>query len=203
MLQELLESFVVFFTVIDPIGTIPVFIAVTATVDRKKRAGIARKATLVAAGVLLFFILIGEIILDAINIPLSAFQIAGGIVLLLFALTMIFGESKPEREIEKVGRESDKSVFPLAIPSLASPGAILAAIMLTENSTHDATEQSLVAVTMLAVMLIAWIFMLAANQILKIIGNSGAAIISRVMGLILAAVAVSNMLQGVSSYFGL
>ena len=197
----MIKSFVTFFTVIDPIGTIPVFIAVTTAVSKEDKAKIALKAALISAGVLLFFIIIGEIILNAIDVPLPTFQIAGGIVLFLFALTMIFGESKPESEVGKIEKSHDLAVFPLAMPSLASPGAILAAIMLTENSKHTLTEQSLTAVMMLLVILIAYIFMRLAGWIFKYIGYGGAAIISRVMGLILSAVAVANVLEGFKTYF--
>ncbi len=201
MLNELIKTFITFFTVIDPIGTIPVFIAVTAALPSVDKRKIATKAALIAAGVLLFFIFIGEIVLDAIDVPLPTFQIAGGIILFLFAITMIFGESKPQSEVQDLERSHDLAVFPLAMPSLASPGAILAAIMLTENSKHPALEQGLTALVMLVVVFIAWIFMRFSGWIFKYIGNGGAAIISRVMGLILSAVAVSNVLEGLQSYF--
>ena len=95
---DLFSTFVVFFAVIDPIGTVPVFIAVTAGMAEAAKRKIALQATLVAALVLLFFVVAGELILSALDIPLSAFQVAGGIVLFIFALSMIFGESKPEEE---------------------------------------------------------------------------------------------------------
>jgi multiple antibiotic resistance protein len=88
---------------------------------------------LVSALVLLFFIVVGELILDAINIPISAFQIAGGIVLFLFALSMIFGDSKPEAEIKTIKNTTETAIFPMAMPSIASPGAMLAVVLLTEN----------------------------------------------------------------------
>ncbi|WP_282037652.1 MarC family protein [Saccharicrinis aurantiacus] len=203
MIDTLLTSFITFFTVIDPIGTIPVFIAVTASVNNNDKKKIAIKAAATAAGVLLFFIVLGEIIINAIDIPLPTFQIAGGIVLFLFALTMIFGESKPEEELSHLDKKEDKAIFPLAMPSLASPGAILAAILLTENSKYSIADQSLTALMMLAVIFIALIFMLLSAKIFKYIGNSGAAIISRVMGLILSSVAVANVLQGIKIYFDL
>ena len=93
-------TFIFFFAVIDPIGTVPVFIAVTSGFDREAKKKIAIQATLVSAGVLIFFVIAGEIILTAIDIPLPAFQVAGGIILFLFAITMIFGESKPEEELK-------------------------------------------------------------------------------------------------------
>lgn len=200
-INQLITVFIAFFTVIDPIGTIPVFIAVTSQSDLNEKKRIARKAALVAAGVLTFFILAGEVILDAIEVPLPSFQIAGGIVLFLFALTMIFGESKAEGEISEVDNNDDEAVFPLAMPSLASPGAILAAILLTKNSEHSIVDQSFTWLMMVLVILIAWLFMLFAASIFKYIGNSGAAIVSRIMGLILTAVAVDYILDGLNTYF--
>ena len=203
MISDILTSFITFFTVIDPIGTIPVFIAVTASKKNDEKKKIALKAAITAGSVLLFFIVLGELILNAIDIALPTFQIAGGLILLLFALTMIFGESKPEAELSQIDQKDDKAIFPLAMPSLASPGAILAAILLTENGKYGLFEQSLTAITMLLVIFISWIFMALSTKIFKYIGNSGAAIISRVMGMILSAVAVSNILEGISMYFGI
>ena len=200
-MNDLLATFIFFFTVIDPIGTIPVFIAVTASCNKQEKKKIAMKAALVAFIILLFFMVVGEIILDAINIPLSTFQIAGGIVLFLFALTMIFGESKPEEEVKMISKVSEKAVFPLAIPSIASPGAILAAILLTENHKFSFSEQFQTALMMLCVLLITWLFMALSTKLFRFIGNSGSSIISRIMGLILSAVAVANVLEGVKVYF--
>jgi multiple antibiotic resistance protein len=164
----------------------------------KKR--IALKAFLTSSGVLIFFIILGELILNAIDIPLPTFQIAGGIVLFLFALTMIFGESKPDEDIAHINKDDDLAVFPLAMPSLASPGAIMAAILLTDNSRFSLTEQAITAAIMLVVLFIAWIFMRFSGMINNWMGNSGASIISRVMGLILTAVAVDNVLTGLQEY---
>ena len=200
-MNDLLAAFIFFFTVIDPIGTIPVFIAVTASCNKQEKKMIAIKAALVAFIILLFFMVVGEIILDAINVPLSTFQIAGGIVLFLFALTMIFGESKPEQEMKMVTKAGEKAIFPLAIPSIASPGAILAAIMLTENNKFGFLEQFQTALMMLSVLFIAWLFMALSTKLFRFIGTGGASIISRVMGLILSAVAVANVLEGVKVYF--
>ncbi|QWG09516.1 MarC family protein [Flammeovirga kamogawensis] len=200
MLHLIFTKFIMFFTVIDPIGTIPVFIAITAKSNNAKKLIIAKKATLTAAGVLLFFTIAGEIILNVINIPMSDFQVAGGIVLFLFALTMIFGESKPEEEISHIDNQEDKAIFPLAIPSLASPGAILAVMLLTEKNKYSFQEQFLTVLVMLSVVATAGLLMVFSTKIFKYIGNSGAAIISRVMGLILSAVAVHNILEGLSEY---
>lgn len=202
-MSELLATFVFFFAVIDPIGTVPVFIAVTSRYDRLQKRRIASQAALVSAAVLLFFLVAGEVILEAINIPLAAFQIAGGIVLFLFALSMIFGESKPEEEVRMVKRGMETAIFPLAVPSIASPGAMLAAVLLTENSKHSIAEQAITALVMLSVLVITWGLMMLSTSIYRFIGDSGASIISRVMGLILSSVAVTAVLRGISEYFGL
>ncbi len=203
MIQEFLVSFISFFTVIDPIGTIPVFIAVTARMNATKRKKVAIKATIVSTAVLLFFLVVGEIILNVIDIPLAGFQISGGIILFLFALTMIFGQSKPEEELSNADDNDDAAIFPLSMPSIASPGAIMAAILLTENTKYSIKEQALTSVAMIFVLLVTLLLMLSANKLFKYIGNSGAAIISRVMGLILSSVAVSNILEGVGTFFSI
>lgn len=200
-MQDFITNFIFFFAVIDPIGTVPVFIAVTSPYNEQDKRKIAVKAAMVSALILTFFVVAGEIVLTAIEIPLAAFQIAGGIVLFLFALTMIFGDSKPEEEIQMLSKVSETAVFPLAVPSLASPGAMLAAVLLTENSRYTLLEQTITTVSMLCVLLVAMVLMLAASMVHRLIGDSGASIISRVMGLILASVAVSNVLAGIKEYF--
>ena len=138
---DYIAVFIFFFAVIDPIGSVPVFIAVTNGYEDKMKRKIALQAVLVAALVLIFFVVAGEVILTAIVIPIAAFQIAGGIILFLFALTMIFGESKPEQEVKMLPESTDVAIFPLAMPSIASPGAMLAAVLLTENSNFSFAEQ--------------------------------------------------------------
>lgn len=200
---DILATFILFFAVIDPIGTVPVFMAVTSHFDERTKRGIAVKAVLVAGGILLFFVVAGEIILDAMAIPLSAFQIAGGIVLFLFALSMIFGESKPEQEVKLAVNGSETAIFPLAVPSVAGPGAMLAAVLMTENDRFGFMQQAQTAGVICAVLLLALVLMLGATWIHRFIGNSGASIVSRVMGLILASVATQNVLVGIKEYFAL
>jgi multiple antibiotic resistance protein len=202
-MSDLIATFILFFAVIDPIGTVPVFIAVTSRHEESVRRTIAVKAILVAAMILLFFVAAGEIILTAIGTPLSAFQIAGGIVLFLFALTMIFGEGKPEEEVKMVKSGSDTAIFPLAVPSIAGPGAMLAAVLQTENDRFNLWEQAETTAIMLLVLSIVLVLMLTASKVHRFIGDSGASIISRVMGLILASVAVASVLEGIKEYFAL
>lgn len=200
-LQEAFSKFVLLWAVIDPIGTIPVFISATSERAPTERRRIALIAAVAAAGILLFFIVVGEPMLRAMSVPLPAFQIAGGIVLFLFALTMIFGESKPEGETKLLRSIQDTAVFPLATPSIASPGAMMAVVLLTENQTHTLLDQVSTAAIMLLVILITFGFMLIAGPIMRIIGTGGAGIVSRVMGMILASVAAAHVLEGLKEYF--
>lgn len=198
-MQEIFEQFVTLWVVIDPIGTIPVFVAVTAAVDPAIRSRIALQAAFIAACVLMFFLVAGQFLIDALGISLPAFQIAGGLVLFLFALTMIFGDSKPQAETRDAVQAEQESpaVFPLAVPSLASPGAMLAIVVLTDNNRFSIPEQAITASVMLAVVAVAYLMMLLATPILKVIRVGGAAIVSRIMGMILAAVAVDNVIAAV------
>jgi multiple antibiotic resistance protein len=200
---DFVATFIYFFAVIDPIGTVPVFIAVTSQKDERMKRRVALIATLVSAAILVFFVVAGEIILTAMDIPLSAFQIAGGIVLFLFALSMIFGESKPEQEVKMTASGSETAIFPLAVPSIAGPGAMLAAVLLTENDRYNLWQQAQTTATMLAVLLVAFVLMLGASWIHRFIGSSGASVVSRVMGLILASVATASALAGIKEYFAL
>ena len=198
---DFVATFIFFFTVIDPIGTVPVFIAVTSGRSEKTKRIIAIKAALVAAIVLVFFVVAGELILTGMDVPIEAFQIAGGIVLFLFAISMIFGESKPEEELKMVEESTESAIFPLAIPSIAGPGAMLAAVLMTENNRFDFMQQIITTGVMLGVVMIAMVLMLIAAPVHRLIGDAGASIISRVMGLILSAVAVTNVLAGIKEYF--
>lgn len=201
---DFLAVFITFIAVVDPIGTVPVFIAVTDKYDQKTKRRVALLATIVSAFVLLFFIVMGELLLNSLGIPLPAFQISGGIVLFIFALTMIFGESKPEEEIKLLERpHKETAIFPLAVPSIASPGAMLAAVLLTRNELFTVWQQVQTALVMFLVLIVAYVLMLMAGFITKVIGSSGASVISRVMGLILSAVATTNILTGLSDYYGM
>lgn len=186
--------------VIDPVGSIPVFLFATTQVPRKLHLRYAIRAVLIATLVLLAFLVGGQFLLEAVGLRLGSFQVAGGIVLFLFALTMIFGDSKPSREIEEAGRDHLASaVFPLAIPSIASPGAMLAVVILTDNHRHSLQEQAITAGLLGLVMLLTLVFLLLAVGIERVIGKTGASVVSRVMGIILATVAVDAVLGGLDA----
>lgn len=200
-LDELISSFVILWAVIDPIGTIPVFIAVTKGYSSEEKKKIASFSSLVAFLILLFFLVVGEMLLKRVGVPLAAFQASGGIILFLFALNMIFGSSKPEEEIQLVKSGNETAIFPLAIPSIAGPGAILAVVLLTDNARHSLSSQAGTAAMMAFVLFLNFLLMRAANKIHMRIGNSGAIVISKVMGLILASMAATNILLGIKDFF--
>lgn len=200
MFDSLVVQFVVLWAVIDPVGSVPVYLAKTIGLSPEDRKKIARNAILISAGILIFFLVLGQWLLEAMQIPLSAFQIAGGLVLLLFALTMIFGQSKPDQEMKMKSSLSELAVYPLAVPSIASPGAMMAVVLLTDNHRYSLSDQAITTGIMLLVLAITYILLLLANRIQHFIGNAGAAIISRVMGLILCAVAINNILIGLRDF---
>ncbi len=195
--MEYLREFVTLFVVIDPIGSVPVFFFATMQVPPSLHKRFAVRAVLIAAVVLMLFLLGGQFLLDWLALRLGSFKIAGGIVLFLFAMTMIFGESKPAQEIEEAERDHMAgAVFPLAIPSIASPGAMLAVVILTDNRANSVADQAVTALLLFAVLAITLGVLLAASFVRKVIGNSGASVISRVMGMVLATVAVDSVVTG-------
>ncbi|ACT60648.1 MarC family protein [Hirschia baltica] len=193
---SLYRDLITLFVVIDPIGTIPIFIAVTAGMAPENRPKVALIGVLIAAIVLYTFLILGQLVFEALGLALGSFQIAGGIILFLFALQMIFGPSKPEEELNQAKSISQSAVFPLAMPSIASPGAIMTVIILTDNHGHSVLEQTATAGLLLGVLVFTFVLLLLANPILKLIGTSGASVISRVMGMILSTVAVDAILNG-------
>mgnify|MGYP005987153183 CR=1 FL=1 len=187
--------------VIDPIGSVPVFLEATKEFDKKHKKKIALRASVLAFLILLFFIVIGQLILEGMEVSLDAFQISGGVILFLFALTMIFGDGKPESEKSKITDYKHVTTFPIAIPSIASPGAIMAVVLITDNHIYGILEQSITTLLVLFVVGITCLTLLAAAKLQEKIGSYGITVISKVMGLILASYAVQSILTGISSFF--
>lgn len=198
---SLIREFVTLTVVIDPVGTIPVYLFAVQSVPRHLHRRFAIRAIVIATLVLLAFLVGGQIILETLGLRLGSFQIAGGIVLFIFAMTMIFGDSKPAREIEEAERDDHLAgaVFPLAMPSIASPGAMLAIVVLTDNYTEPLSDQLITAGMLIAVLLFTLGLLLAASVIHRLIGNTGASVISRVMGIILATIAVDQVVGGMDA----
>ncbi len=193
----LIKEFVTLLVVIDPVGSIPVFLFAVQNVPRRLHGRFALWATIIAAMVLLGFLVAGQILLETMGFRLGSFQTAGGVILFLFALTMIFGESKPAREIgEAEGEHLAGAVFPLAMPSIASPGAMLAIVILTDNHTESIADQAITAGLLVLVLGLTLVLLLAASAVHRVIGNTGASVISRVMGIVLATIAVDAIIGG-------
>jgi multiple antibiotic resistance protein len=198
--SHLARELITLFVVIDPIGTLPVFLFATANVPVHLHRSFALRAIIVAGAVLLAFLIGGQYLLELLGLRLGSFQVAGGIVLFLFALTMIFGDPKPEREIEAAERDHlAGAVFPLAMPSIASPGAMLAIVILTDNHTNPIQDQIITAGLLLLVLAFTLILLLLAGRIGRLMGTTGASVISRVMGIILATVAVDATFGGLEA----
>ena len=170
--ERMFTEFIKLWVVIDPIGTLPVFLAITAGMSAAAARAVAVRGTLVAFGVLVFFVAAGQVLLTAMEIALSSFQIAGNIVLFLFALTMIFGESKLEED-QRLLRSSDleRAVYPLAIPSIASPGAMLTVMTVTDNSRFSLAEQMETVVEVAIILAITLMLMFGASRIIALIGK--------------------------------
>ena len=198
---NLYREFITLFVVIDPIGTIPVYLFATATVPRELHRRYALRAVAIATTVLFGFLVAGQFILEALGLRLGSFQVAGGIILFLFALTMIFGETKSDTEIAEAEKDDHLAgaVFPLAMPPIASPGAMLAIVILTDNHRNSIADQAVTAGVLLAVLALTLVLLLLASRIKRFIGVSGASVISRVMGIVLATVAVDAILGGLDA----
>ena len=194
MEEKLIRDALMLWATIDPIGTLAIFASVTAALTPGQRRKTALKATVYSALILLGSIVIGQILLSALGIDLLSLQVAGGAILFLFALQMIFG-SKMDEQGGDTSSQHDLAVFPLAVPSIASPGAIMAVIVLTDNNLHDIPEQLATAGVLIGVLIVTCLLMLASTRILRVIGSNGAAILIRVMGLILAALSVQLVFE--------
>jgi len=192
---------IVMLVVIDPVGVAPVFASMTASFSPAQQRHLARRGVMVAAGILYAFALTGHLFLTALGIGLPAFQIAGGILLFVLAIEMILVHESGIRtatqpEQEEAGQRADISVFPLAIPLIAGPGAITSTVLLM----RPAWSQPWLAVGLLAVIAVALLVTLAtllvAARLTALLGVTGASVISRVFGIILAALAVQFVLNG-------
>ena len=194
MLEKVFRDAAMLWATIDPIGTLALFAALTARLSAADRRRIAVRATLYSAAVLVGCVVIGQIVLDDMGIRLISLQVAGGVILFLFGLQMIFGSGmeSPSAQLES---GHDLAVFPLAVPSIASPGAIMAAIVLTDNDLYTVTQQAATAAVLLAVLGITCVLMLLSGPILRVIGRNGAAILVKVMGMVLAALSVELVMQ--------
>ena len=204
MSELFVSAFVTFLVVIDPPGCAPIFASLTSGTDTAHRRGMAIRSVLIASGILLFFALLGEDLLSALGISLSAFRIAGGILLFLIAIDMVF-EKRTERRENRAQEVSaseaeDISVFPMAIPMIAGPGSI-ASVMLLMARSDGLQESALVLGALLATLVLTLLALLAAGPLMRLLGNKMEAMITRLLGVILAALAVQFVIDGIERSF--
>jgi multiple antibiotic resistance protein len=192
--EKLIRDALVLWATVDPIGTMAVFAALTRGFDARARAKTAVKATLYATAVLIGSIVVGQVALAAMGIRLISVQVAGGVILFIFGLQMVFGTGAASDTPSKEPGH-DIAVFPLAVPSIATPGAILAAILLTDNHLYGIPTQLATTGVLIAVLAVTLAMMLGATLILRVVGNNGASILVRVMGLVLAAMSVEFIME--------
>ncbi|MFN4146859.1 MAG: MarC family protein [Runella sp.] len=200
-MTDIIKTFFFLIAVIDPLGSVPVYLEATKTFDDHHKRKIAIRSCVIAFFILLFFIAVGQIIMEGMSISLNAFQISGGVILFLFALTMIFGEGKPQSEKHLITDYRHVTIFPLAIPSLASPGAIMAVVLLTDNYVYTIQQQAITAFLVLLVLGLTALLLLAARYVQDHIGEGGITVISKIMGMILASYAVQSILTGLKAFF--
>jgi multiple antibiotic resistance protein len=199
MWERAFTDAVTFFVVVNPIGeVVPIFIALTRGRPPLEQRQIARRSVLIATIILVAFLVGGQILLQALEIPLPSFQIASGIVLFLFGLKMIFHEES-HHDAPSTGAKQDIAVFPLAMPTIAGPGAMLAAVVLTDNDRFNMVEQVETASVMLCILLLTFVLLSLAGPIHRLLGDAGANVVSRVMGLILSALAVETVVSGIEA----
>lgn len=204
MVETLVTAFVTLFVVIDPLGIAPIFASITPKDTAPQRRQIAVKGVIIAAVILVAFALGGQLLLTALGIGLPAFQIAGGLLLLLLSIDMVMvrhsglRETTPGEAEEGIQR-SDVSVFPLAIPLIAGPGALTSIVLLMGEARHDLVAQALVLAVMLAVLVITLICLLVTGRLIRLLGQTGINVVTRVFGIIMAALSVQFILDGLGA----
>ena len=199
-----LYELVTLFVILDPVATIPVFLAATVGLERKDALKVAAYAVAIAFLVLLFFIAAGQLLLNTLHIPMASFQCAGSIVLLLFGLKLVLGKVTEEAAAIPGGTPLyERSIYPLAIPGIAGPGAMLTVVLLTDNNVRSFAEQAITTGELAVCLALLFGVYAAASFLYRLLGRGGVEVISRVFGLIVASIAVNNLIIAVKLSFGL
>lgn len=208
VLTELfLSAFVTFFVVIDPPGCAPIYAGLTKGASPQQARSMALRATWIASIILLIFALFGQQLLGALHIELNSFRIAGGLMLFFIAFDMVFEKRTQRREerAEKIAATpeiEDVSVFPMAMPMLAGPGAI-AAVMLLMNEAEGLAQSLEVLAALGAVLVITAVSLVAAGPLIRLLGDKVEAVITRLLGVLLAALAAQYVIDGLKGSFGI
>lgn len=204
MIELLFDTFIILFVVVDPLGLAPMFAALTRDDTPRQRRRLALRGVLIAGCILVTFVLVGDALLRALGIGVPAFQIAGGVLLFLLAVDMLFARhsglrSTTEREQREAAQRKDISVFPLAIPLIAGPGALTTVLLMVGEQGDNPTVIGATLVVVILVLAIALGSLLLSGQLLRLIGETGANVVSRVLGVILAALAAQYILDGLQA----
>jgi multiple antibiotic resistance protein len=205
MIEVFGSALVTFLVIIDPPGCAPIFASLTRGTPGKHRRAMAIRSSLIAWAILMFFALLGRPMLQALGISLASFRVAGGIMLFMIALDMVFERRTQRREsraqsIEGTPEAEDISVFPMAIPMIAGPGSIASA-MLWVSRADGSAEVAAVLAAITIVMLLTMLALLAAGPIMRLIGEKLEAMITRILGVILAALAAQFVIDGLKQSF--
>jgi multiple antibiotic resistance protein len=195
LLIKISKDFATLWTTIDPIANVALFAGLTAALTRKERHLTALRAVIYATIILVAAGTVGQVILDAIGIHMHSLKVAGGIILFLFGVQMLFGKMDAKTDKSPSPEKGrDLAVFPLAVPSIAGPGAMMAVIVLTDNDVYTVPERLETGVVLVVVLFITYMLLLFSDGILRVIGRHGASVLVRVMGLILCSLAVEIVL---------
>lgn len=199
-----IKALVALVTVIDPVGLVPIVLALTSGLKPEERSLVVTRAIIIAGIVLFVFGVFGQFIFSALGVTTEAFSIAGGVLLFLIAIDMLFGRQSGTRETPREAREArtreDVSVFPLAIPLIAGPGALATVTLLVDNAQGQVVNLVLVGVAGALTLIAAWITMSISLPIQKRVGTTGILVLSRVLGMLLAAVAAQFILNGIATF---
>ncbi|KQN28936.1 MarC family protein [Sphingomonas sp. Leaf38] len=202
MIELYISSLITFFVVIDPPGCAPIYAGLSASASAAQKRAMAIRAVGVSAAILFVFALFGEALLKGLGISLASFRIAGGIMLFLIALEMVF-EKRTERREDRAAKVAsdpeadDVSIFPMAMPMIAGPGSI-ASVMLLMSRNSGLERSAIVLAAMVTILLLTLVALLAAGPIMRILGAKIEAVITRLLGVLLAALAVQFVLDGLS-----
>ena len=194
----LIGAFVTLFVIIEPVGLAPLFLSLTRGTEGAERRAIAYRACLMGAALLTLFGLLGETVLNFVGISMPAFRIAGGILLFLTALDMLF-ERRTARRKGQAQTHADPSVFPLATPLIAGPGSMATMILLT-GQAETPVGIFWVMMVMVAVVIVAFMLFLTANWLERVLGDTGINVVTRLLGMLLAALSVQFVLDGLASF---
>jgi multiple antibiotic resistance protein len=193
-------AFATAFTIIDPIGMIPMTLAATARVSPQRRNQIVDQAVIVATAIIVFMGVVGRVLLDYLGVTLPAFMIAGGILLFLIAIDMLFARPTRAKRTEDEEREAaageNPAVFPLAVPMIAGPGTIATVLLLVNLAHGDRLDLLVVTAAYAVALLVTWLCMRGSSLMMRVIGTTGIHVVTRLLGIILAALAVQFVLNG-------